>query len=172
MIQALKPLGQSEAIDLKAPPLSNFFNQIGYVVDDLEQATESLGPSLGVTFTRAEGSSDGVVMSRGKRADLSVELAFAQFGAVEIEIIQPVSADNIYTEHLARRGAGLHHLGFKIPDGDDFRAHYEHLVKIGYSPVLEGKVYGSYNLEFCYFDCSAFGASFIEICHFFPSEPA
>jgi hypothetical protein len=35
-----------------------------------------------------------------------------------LELIQPLAGDNIYAEHLERKGEGLHHVGFFVPSLD------------------------------------------------------
>jgi len=43
-------------------------------------------------------------------------MGFCSLGAVELEIIQPITGPTIYHDFLKERGEGLHHLGFDVKD--------------------------------------------------------
>ncbi len=45
-----------------------------------------------------------------------MRLAFIETGAVQIEFIEPLEGDNIYSEFLEEKGEGLHHLLFRVAD--------------------------------------------------------
>ena len=153
--------------DGSLPPLATYFFQLGYVVSDLEVATETLGKSLGVTFRRAEGSAgpSDQLRYRGEPCTVSILLAFANLGGIEHEIIQPLSKPSLYTDFLDSHGAGLHHAGYKIPDHDQYQRYHRLLVANGCVPLMEGRVEKD-AVEVTYFDCSACGGSVIEIVHF------
>jgi catechol 2,3-dioxygenase-like lactoylglutathione lyase family enzyme len=151
-------------------PLATHFSQLGYIVSDIEAATAALRKSLGVTFTRAEGSAalSDKVLYRGKPHAASALLAFADLRGIELEIIQPITKNNVFTEFLDAHGSGLHHAGFWIPDLEQYRMYYDLMVANGHTQLMQGRLEDP-GVEFCYFDCSAFGASVIEITHFFES---
>jgi hypothetical protein len=138
------------------------------VASDIEATTQAFSKNLGVTFVRDSGHSHASdVLFRGMPHSSSVLLAFADLNGTELEVIQPVSKGNIYTEFLDAKGPGLHHAGFQIPTIDQYRAYYDLLLENGNVPLLKGRIEEKFRVEFCYFDCTAFGAPFIEITHFF-----
>lgn len=50
---------------------------------------------------------------------MDVDMVFAYSGKLMIELIEVKGGDdNIYTEHLAEHGEGLHHLGVEVTDFD------------------------------------------------------
>ena len=69
--------------------------------------------------TGATGSPAERVESQG------VEVAFLPAGAVRIELIQPLAGDSGVARFLERRGPGLHHIAFRVPDLDAALARLE-----------------------------------------------
>lgn len=45
-----------------------------------------------------------------------VDVVFLGEGAARIELLEPTSADTPVGRFLARRGPGLHHLAYRVPD--------------------------------------------------------
>lgn len=86
-----------------------------------------------------------------------IKTAFAKSGEVQIELIQPLDGDNPYTEFLARRGEGIHHLGFKVDDIDQAKAE---LGKKGMEPFFSGDLVV---MKFAYYDTTEFGGPALEL---------
>ena len=103
------------------PPLS----QVGIVVRDIEKtaafyySTFGIGPFEIVPEVKFEG-----VILRGSPTNAKIKVAFAQSGPLQIELIQPLEGENIYTEFLDSKGDGLHHLGFQVDDFDSMLAEF------------------------------------------------
>ena len=47
-----------------------------------------------------------------------VDVAFIGSGEARVELIQPTSAESTVQRFLDRRGAGLHHIAYRVPDID------------------------------------------------------
>jgi len=47
---------------------------------------------------------------------MMVRIAFLRGGSAELELLEPTHADSPVGRFLARRGEGLHHLSFLVPD--------------------------------------------------------
>ncbi len=115
---------------LVLPPVS----QIGFVVKDIAktasyyEATFGIGPFSVVDNVRLDG-----VILRGQPVQTTIKVAFALSGPLQIELIQPLEGENIYTEFLASRGEGLHHLGFEV---DDFEGMLAALKEKGIEPIF------------------------------------
>jgi methylmalonyl-CoA/ethylmalonyl-CoA epimerase len=45
-----------------------------------------------------------------------VDVAFVGTGAGRIELLQPTAADSTVQKFLDKRGAGLHHIAYRVPD--------------------------------------------------------
>lgn len=104
-------------IDL--PPV----DQVGFVVADLDRALETFEPLFG-PFRVGQATVAGA-RYRGREADVTLRLATARSGPLEIELIQPVSGESPHVEFLARGGNGLHHVRFRVTGLDDLVARFE-----------------------------------------------
>ena len=115
------------------PPVS----QVGIVVKDIEKTAEYYYTTFGIgPFSIQEVKMEGVML-RGRPITAKIKVAFAQSGPVQIEIIQPLEGENIYTEFLDSKGEGLHHLRFRVNDLDGIVAE---LAKQGIEPIFNLKM--------------------------------
>jgi hypothetical protein len=96
--------------------------QIGVVTDNARREVQLLRSLLGIGPFRITDwpweRPDMQGFLKGQPADFSMRMAFADLGNVQMEVIQPLRGESVYTEFLARRGPGLHHLLFDVPDVD------------------------------------------------------
>jgi catechol 2,3-dioxygenase-like lactoylglutathione lyase family enzyme len=82
-------------------------DHIGIVVDDLAAAARLYGEMLG-----------GRLTAGGRHAGMGVRTLHYRFpGGSKVELLQPV-APGATADFLARRGAGMHHLTFFVPNFD------------------------------------------------------
>jgi catechol 2,3-dioxygenase-like lactoylglutathione lyase family enzyme len=148
--------------DVLAGLAPNLF-QVAYVVRDVEAAEQWFQRILGVpSFFRMENVEVGHGCSyRGQPADYASHLSLGYLGDVQIELIEPVRGQSPYTEFLAGKGPGLHHLAFLVPD---FEATVAFLGEGGLELVAGGQL--GPGSQFAYFDCEAEGFSVIEILGF------
>lgn len=70
-----------------------------------------------------------------------MRLALAQVGPLVVELIQPLSGDTIYVEHLDRKGEGLHHVGVFVPSFDEAVAEAR---RQGFSVLQSGRGFGRF----------------------------
>jgi methylmalonyl-CoA/ethylmalonyl-CoA epimerase len=95
--------------------------QIGAVVADVDQTVKALTEVFGFGPWRVfdwppPGRSDVEEYYYGKRVYFKARKAFADMGQVELELIQPVEGESIYTDFLKEHGPGLHHIRFNVPE--------------------------------------------------------
>ncbi|MGN6721479.1 MAG: VOC family protein [Marmoricola sp.] len=136
--------------------------QVAWVTDDLEATEAALGGQFGITkWTRMGDVHFGpeTCTYRGKPADFHALVSLAYSGDLQLELIQPVSGDSIYTEHLERKGPGLHHTCFEV---DDVDAAVDEAVADGWECVQRGSMSGL--MEFAYLEREGVGTSCIELC--------
>ena len=139
---------------LKLPPVY----QLGYVVRDIEKAcgfyesTYGVGPFQVVDEVDMEG-----VILRGTPISTKIKVAFAKSGEIELEFIEPLEGDNLYTEFLEAKGDGIHHLGFVV---DDMEAWKKEFSAKGFEPIFHRDMVV---MEFAYFDTSMFGGLMLEL---------
>jgi methylmalonyl-CoA/ethylmalonyl-CoA epimerase len=114
---------------VKLPPVF----QVSIVVKDMDRAIEYYSSTFGIgPFKVMDIGMEGVLL-RGKPISTKIKVAFARSGPLQVELIQPVEGENIYTEFLDSKGEGLHHLGFQV---DDLDAMLAELAKEGIQPVF------------------------------------
>ena len=96
--------------------------QVGIVVRDAQAAAKAwterfaLEPAQVVDWPPAGIDLDAQSTFRGRPGNFRMRLAFIETGAVQIEFIEPLEGDNIYSEFLEEKGEGLHHLLFRVAD--------------------------------------------------------
>ncbi len=136
------------------PPVS----QIGIVVRDLQKTADYYTSTFGIgPFTMLDVNLDGVIL-RGKPGNMKIKVGFAQSGAMQIEMIQPLEGDNnLYAEFLDAKGEGIHHLGIQV---DDFEAALAGMAGAGFQPVLYRNQDG---FAFAYMDTDKVGGIMIEL---------
>jgi len=121
-------------VEIKLPPqpikLGDVI-QVGLVVKDLRESMERYWKLLGIgpwnIYTYAPPMLREATV-RGKRVDYSMRLAHSMAGPVQIELIQPLEGPSIYTEHLAQKGEGLHHIQSRIENIEEVLAAFEKLT--------------------------------------------
>ncbi|HSM37436.1 MAG TPA: methylmalonyl-CoA epimerase [Longimicrobiales bacterium] len=80
-------------------------DHVGIAVESLDRATAVLGPLLGAEPTAVEEV-------HGQR----VRVLFLGDGDGRLELLEATSPDSAIARHIERRGAGLHHLAFRVTD--------------------------------------------------------
>jgi len=122
-------------------PLKNI-NQIGLIVRDLDAAVRRYWEMLGIGPWKVYTYGPPLVPSmtyRGKVQSYQMRLAFTQVGHLQLELIQPLSGDSIYTEHLERNGEGMHHVGVFVASLDDA---ISEATRQGYRVIQSGRGHG------------------------------
>ena len=87
-----------------------------------------------------------------------VSLAYAS-GDLQLEIIQPVSGESIYSEYLRDNRPGLHHLCFEV---DDMDAALATAAADGVEIAQRGSMMGG-EMRFAYLDGAHAGVPYIEL---------
>jgi hypothetical protein len=96
--------------------------QVGIIVHDAEAAATAwtsrfkLDPVHIVDWPIPGKNLEETATYHGQRANFRMRLAFLQAGPVQIEFIQPLEGENIYSDFLKEHGEGLHHILFEAED--------------------------------------------------------
>lgn len=129
------------------------FKQTAFVVRDLEKSVQAywdhfrIGPWTGWDIT-PEIVRDAHY--RGKPANFSFRHALAWKDGVQFELVQPVSGDSLFSEHLEQHGEGLHHIGMYVTEIEKARAEME---ARGFRAVQGASGFGAEgDGQFCYFE--------------------
>ncbi len=78
---------------------------VGIAVSDLDAALAFYRDVLGLTPRPAEQADGATIVS-------------LPFGESEVELLAPLTADGPIAKFLERRGPGIHHLCYRVPDLD------------------------------------------------------
>ena len=101
-------MSQDLAAELGLPPI----DQVAWVVRDLDRALETFEPLFG-PFACMDSPLEGCNY-RGRKADVTLRMAFGRSGPLEIELIEWVSGESPHREILEKHGEGVHHVRFKV----------------------------------------------------------
>jgi methylmalonyl-CoA/ethylmalonyl-CoA epimerase len=114
-------------------------DQIGIVVNDLQAFTQELSRLFGIgPFRIFEWPLEGVdpqATYHGQPANFRLLLAFVTVGKIQLEIVQPLEGQNIYSDFLRDHGPGLHHFRLTIPG---FEKGVEALINDGIKNIASG----------------------------------
>lgn len=80
-------------------------DHVGIAVRDLESAVELYGRAFGLEPVHRETV-----------ADQGVEEALFRVGAGFVQLVSPLGPDTPVGRFLERRGEGIHHVGYRVPD--------------------------------------------------------
>lgn len=87
-------------------------DQVGIAVEDLDVALAFYADVFGLTPT-----------SREVIASDQVDEAMIEIGGVHLQLLQATDEESPIAKYIARRGAGMHHLGMAVRSLDDTLAH-------------------------------------------------
>jgi catechol 2,3-dioxygenase-like lactoylglutathione lyase family enzyme len=141
--------------------------QTAWVVEDITRSEQFFVDHFGVRkWIRIPDVHFGpdTCTYRGAPADFVAHVAMAYIGDMQLELIQPVSGDSIYTEFLERSGPGLHHVCF-VPD--DFDSAVAQAEQDGVPVVQRGSMGGGL-MEFAYIDGRDAGVPYVELARLGP----
>lgn len=114
-------------------------DQIGIVVKDLQSFTRELTRLFGIgPFRIFEWPLEGIdpqATYHGQPGNFRLLLAFVTVGKIQLEIIQPLEGQNIYSDFLRDHGPGIHHFRLSIPG---FDKGVEALINDGIKNIASG----------------------------------
>jgi catechol 2,3-dioxygenase-like lactoylglutathione lyase family enzyme len=148
-VPEIYPSNPSEASPAKIKV--NAISRIGIVVGNLEKVMENYRDIMGIgPWDVMELGSPVLhdVTCRGKAVNPRWKVGSAKSGPVRLELIQPVSGENIYSDFMNEHGEGIHHIQFLV---DDIHKTNRIMEAEGF-PVLMGG--GLLDGGFAYYDTS------------------
>ena len=143
--------------------------QIGVVVRDLDRAIAFLSDVLGIgpfrTITWPPPDRTDIQRTyHGEPGDFSARMAFAELGSIELELIQPLEGESIWSDFLKQRGEGIHHIRFNTANTRPLIQYLaEHGIKV--SQRGSGLRPGT---EWAYFDTESEIGFIVEIMNVLP----
>ena len=140
--------------------------QIAWVTHDLDATEAALTGLLGAKkWVRMPDVHFGpdTCTYRGAPADFVAHISLSYAGDTQLELIQPVTGDSIYSEFLRDCGPGLHHVCLRAGDRAAFAAALTDAGTLGADVVTQGVMPGG--MEFAYLSAPAAGIPFVEIAY-------
>jgi hypothetical protein len=139
--------------------LRNFkVDQFGYVYRDIEKQAQILETYLSVPKFNFMPPFVGCVNYRGKETEITIRIGFSRNFNMQIELIQPIEGQCIYTEFLDQGKEGLHHINCSV---ENVEAQIDQIKNLGYEVVQSGVIVG--NRRFAYFDTEKILGIILEI---------
>ncbi len=112
----------SETSSAQDRPLAGFDRaiQVGVVVDDIHRTMQQLTELFGIGPFRVVNCPPPERKDQqfyyGELDRFRTIQAFADLGSIELELIQPLEGRTIWSDFLEKRGPGIHHIRFNVPD--------------------------------------------------------
>ena len=150
-------------------PTDRTMFQNAWVVDDLEAAMTRWSSEMGVGpfFVTEHGAQFSNVLYRGEPSELYMNVALAQAGPLQVELIQPVSASCAYRDSVpAGTAMGFHHMCVWTHDID---ADTEYFAGLGY-PAANSAETGA--IRFAYYDTRPLLGCMLEVVEKKPAVEA
>ena len=111
--------------------------QLGYVYKDVEKQAKIMETNYGVSKFIVFDPVDVDVNYRGVDKVIKMRAAFGRIFDTEIELLQPVEGESIYTEFLDQGKEGFHHICYRV---DDLQAVINEYKDKGVDVIQSGKV--------------------------------
>ena len=124
--------------------------QVGIVVRDLEKSMEHYQNILGIgpwDTVNIDPSTLSDMTYHGRKVQHKFRAALTMVGPMQLELIEPLEGDNIYSDFLKEHGEGLHHLGHVRVD--NLEEAIQRLEKEGFPCLQSGRFPGG---GFAYMD--------------------
>ncbi|ORW50807.1 lactoylglutathione lyase [Mycobacterium paraense] len=147
--------------------------QIAWVTPDLDATETALTGLLGVRkWVRIPDVhfAPETCSYLGKPADFVASISLSYLGDMQLELIQPVRGENIYSDFLAQSGAGLHHICVEAASPEQFDEALAEAAGQGAPVVQQGVMAGG--IRFAYVSAPQAGVPFLEIAYIAPEMGA
>lgn len=147
--------------------------QIAWVTADLEATETALTGLLGVKkWVRIPDVhfAPDACSYLGKPADFVASISLSYLADMQLELIQPVRGENIYSDFLRDCGPGLHHICIEAESPEQFDAALTESADLGAKVVQQGVMPGG--IQFAYLSLPQAGVPFVEIAYVSPDMRA
>ncbi|MBK8021559.1 MAG: VOC family protein [Chloroflexi bacterium] len=141
--------------------------QVGIIVRDIERTARRYSDLLGMPMPpliTTAGYDITKTLYKGEPSDATAQLAFFDFGQVQIELIQPDEKPSIWRDWLEANGEGAHHIAFRVQNTQ--RA-VDHLAKFGITVTQQG-LYSDGSGVYTYLDSQQQLGTTLELLEDFP----
>jgi len=124
--------------------------QVGFVTSNYNEMEARLRATFQVpSFFMFPEVELKALMYRGKQAKCVANVAIGYSGDTQIEIVQPVEGNDLYSDFLSAGGNGLHHVGLQVKD---FEVARTEALSVGRKIEQEGVVGEDGGIRFAFLD--------------------
>jgi len=110
-------------------------DQLGYIYRDIRKQAKILEQKFNIPKFVFIENKDKKYYYRGKETIISTEIGLSRIFNTQIELIQLIKGECIFTEFLNAGKEGLHHFGVFVTNLDEIVSHYK---EMGFEVVHEG----------------------------------
>ena len=90
-----------------------------------------------------------------------VKTSFFKVGNNKIELVQSLEEDGVIAKYIAKKGEGIHHVAFDVPD---IKAEMKRLADEGFKLLSEEPKIGADNKLVCFIHPKTTGGVLVELC--------
>lgn len=127
-------------------------DHIGIAVTDLEAAIAVYASTAGTTITLRE-----------RLPEQGVELAFLNTEGSKLELLAPLNATSTLAKFIAKRGPGLHHVCYRVPD---IKAELARLAAAGLQLIDHTPRHGAGGTKIAFISPASFLGVLTELCEY------
>lgn len=132
-------------------------HQVGIVVKDIQKTISFFSSTFGLGPFRVYEQYQPDLIVHGNISPSKTKFALTRVGNIQMEFIQNIEGENIYTEFIRNTGEGLHHIAMRVDDADREIAKWE---RNGFTALQKGRAGG---ISWAYFEPQDAGGLIIEI---------
>lgn len=125
-------------------------DHIGIAVNNIDASAEFYNNLFGVTISHRENV-----------ADQHIEVAFIQLPNIKIELISAMNSEGPVHRFIEKRGEGLHHICYKVPD---VQAMLNHCEKNGMTLIDKSPRKGAYGKLIAFVHPKSCSGVLVEFC--------
>ncbi|OBJ39018.1 lactoylglutathione lyase [Mycobacterium colombiense] len=147
--------------------------QIAWVTADLDATETALTGLLGVRkWVRIPDVhfAPDACSYHGRPADFFASISLSYLGDMQLELIQPVRGENIYSDFLSESGPGLHHICMEVESTERLEAAVTEAAERGAAVVQRGVMPGG--IQFVYLSAPRAGVPYVELGYVSPEMRA
>ncbi|MEE2855507.1 MAG: VOC family protein [Actinomycetota bacterium] len=147
--------------------------QIAWVTPDLDATETALTGLLGVRkWIRIPDVhfAPDACSYHGRPADFFASISLSYLGDMQLELIEPLRGENIYSDFLADGGPGLHHICTEVESPEQLEAAVTEGAERGATVVQRGVMPGG--IQFVYLSAPQAGVPYLELAYVSPEMRA
>ena len=135
---------------MKNPLKIETFNQIGFIVRDVEKAAKVWETLFGIGPFQILQRAPEETIYKGKKEVFQIKNALARIGPIQLELVEVIQGNCCQKDFLEETGGGLHHLAVFVDDLDEA---LKTMKELGIEVLQIGTAAGS--IRFAYLDTKA-----------------